>query len=189
MRPRTLTNRALVAIVMAAALVLGACGGNGSSEPPAASTQDEAPAASGNGEAGDAGASDNNVDPVPAGQATASVDGHDFVWDLPGAVPCNIQDGEFSISFRTEADSTTLGAGGFHSNSGWGGDMVIEVPEPAGAVGVTQYFVNLTDNGDLLNIGANSLSYSGPWMMRPPNDGTNPPPVEVGSGTLSVTCP
>lgn len=126
---------------------------------------------------------------APAGQATAMVDGHEFNWDLPGAVPCDIQEAEFSISYRTETNSTTLGGGGFRSDSGWAGDILIEVPEPEGKMGVTQYFVDLAENGDGLDISGDGLTYSGPWMMRPPNDGTNPPPVDVGDGTLSATCP
>jgi hypothetical protein len=35
----------------------------------------------------------------------------------------------------------------------------------------------------------NSRSYSGPMQKTPPNDGSNPPPVDVGEGTITATCP
>ena len=38
-------------------------------------------------------------------------------------------------------------------------------------------------------VDGDSFSYSGPMMKRPPNDGSNPPPVDVGDGLVSVTCP
>ena len=33
-----------------------------------------------------------------------------------------------------------------------------------------------------------SMSYSGPMLMQPPNDGSNPPPVDAGTATISATC-
>ncbi len=35
----------------------------------------------------------------------------------------------------------------------------------------------------------NSMSYSGPMQKTPPNDGSNPPPIAVGEGTITITCP
>lgn len=45
---------------------------------------------------------------------------------------------------------------------------------------------DILDDG--IAISGDSISYSGPILMRPPNDGTNPPPERVTDGTISVTC-
>ena len=172
------------------ALFLGACGDDAADTTPTSSSDVTPTDAEAVGSA-DVATSDEStaVDAAPAGQAMATVDGREFSWDLPGAVPCDIQEGEFSFAFRSDANDTTLGGGGFRSDSDWGGEILITVPEPQGEIGVTQYFVNLAENGDGLDIRADGLTYSGPWMMRPPNDGSNPPPVDAGEGTLTLTCP
>ena len=33
-----------------------------------------------------------------------------------------------------------------------------------------------------------SVSISGPMQKQPPNDGSNPPPVDAGGGTFSFSC-
>jgi hypothetical protein len=177
----------------AVALTLAACGGDDSpdagSKTQATNTAEVTTAAPDDGvSTGDSSNAGTSVDAAPPGQALVAVDGQDFAFELPGAVACNVQEGEFGFSFRIGDNEITLGGGGFRSDSGWGGDIVLEIPEPEGEVGVTQYFVDLAQHGDQLEINGNGLAYSGPWMMRPPNDGSNPPPVEVGEGTLSVTC-
>jgi hypothetical protein len=179
--------------VAAVAFTLAACGGDDSSDAGGgtqatntAEVTTEAP--DGGVSSGDGGDAGTSVDAAPPGQALVAVDGQDFTFELPGAVACNIQEGEFGFSFRIGDNEITLGGGGFRSDSAWGGDISLHIPEPEGEVGVTQYFIDLAEHGDQLEINGNALAYSGPWMMRPPNDGSNPPPVEAGEGTLSVTC-
>lgn len=173
-------------------LALVSCGGedSGSSNTEAASN-DDSPVASTEAVGGESSGpeSDTSVEAAPPGQALVAVDNQEFTFELPGGVACSIGSDEFSFSFRIGDNEVTLGGGGFHSDAGWGGDISMDVPEPEGEFGVTTYFIDLNQHGDQVSIDGNSLTYSGPWMMRPPNDGTNPPPVDVGEGTLSVTCP
>lgn len=170
-------------------LALVSCGGedSGSSNTEGASNDDSPVASTVGGEASGQ-ESDSSVEAAPPGQALVAVDNQEFTFELPGGVACSIGSDEFSFSFRIGDNEVTLGGGGFHSDAGWGGDISMDIPEPEGEVGVTTYFIDLTEQGDHLVIDGSSLSYSGPWMMRPPNDGTNPPPVDIGEGTLSVTC-
>lgn len=144
--------------------------------------------ADGGDASGDDGEANSVVDAAPPGQALVTVGDQALTFELPGGVACNIEGEEFGFSFRIGDNEVTLGGGGFHSDSGWGGDVSLQIPEPEGETGVTQYFIDLAENGDQLKIDGNSLTYSGPWMLRPPNDGSNPPPVDAGEGRLSVTC-
>ena len=186
--------RKTFSFLVALLLIVTSCGGDNSSD---AITGSKTTAASGGAttvaDGGEApmdggGEASSPVDAAPPGQALVTVDDQEFTFELPGGVACNIQEEEFGFSFRIGDNEITLGGGGFHSGSGWGGDVSLNIPEPEGDVGVTQYFIDMAEHGDQLKIDGNSLTYSGPWMMRPPNDGSNPPPVAAGEGTLSVTC-
>lgn len=146
------------------------------------------PEGEGSGNAGNGG---KVVDAPSPGQATASVDGKDFSFELPGGVACNIANDEFSFSFRIGDNEVTLGGGGFfQGNSEWGGFITIAVGEPEGEQGPVQYLASLADHGaSALAFDGNSMSYAGPMQKQPPNDGSNPLPIDVGDGTISVTCP
>ena len=40
----------------------------------------------------------------------------------------------------------------------------------------------------LFTVDGSTMSYSGPMLKQPANDGSQPPPVEVGEGTIRATC-
>jgi hypothetical protein len=167
--------------VLAAALflALSACSGGSGSDP--TQTPPDGPSAEGSG--GDV------VDPQPPGHAAVSVDGLDFELDQPGAVACSIGDDSITFSFRIGDNEVTLGGGANLYDTGWIGSIDLWVSNPEGGAGPVVYSPKLADNGDRIAIDGASMSYSGPMRMQPPNDGTNPPPVDVGDGTISVTCP
>lgn len=84
---------------------------------------------------------------------------------------------------------TTLAAGLNHADGDWMGAMRVDIPNPDGE-GVIGYSPRPVEGITLATgsvvVDGSSMSYSGP--MQPPNDGNNPPPVEVGDGTISATC-
>ena len=169
------------ASILAAALLLAlaACGGDD-----AGSSND--------GTNGDSGGASGGavVDPQPPGQATVAVDGQIFTLNQPGALACNVTPEEITFSFRLGDNEVTLGAGASKFDSDWLGNISLVVANPNGEQGPIQYFVNVADNGEQgFAFASPSMSYSGPMQKQPANDGSNPPPVDVGSGTVSITCP
>ena len=162
----------LFAVVL---LALAACGG-----------EDDGP--TNDGTNGDAGGSVAN--PQPPGQATVSVDGQVFTMTEPGGLACNVGPDEITYSFRLGDNEVTLGAGASKINSEWLGSITLVVANPTGEQGPIQYLVNVADHGEQgFAFDPPSMSYSGPMEKQPANDGSNPPPVDVGSGTISITCP
>ena len=107
----------------------------------------------------------------------------------PGALACTIADDSITFSFRIGDNEVTLGAGANLYDTGWLGAITLTVGNPAGEAGPISYFPDLAANGGGLAIDGSSLSYSGPMQKQPANDGSNPPPVDVGDGVISVTCP
>ena len=185
-------RNAAIALVV---LGLAACGGDDddskAAEPAAA---DDAPApADATDDDGDDGGSGGGggaiVNRQPAGQALVSVDGQEYPMQEPGAIACTIADDTFSFSFRIGDNEVTLGGGANLYEPGWLGDIRVTVGNPEGEAGPIAYFPDLAVNGGGLAIDGSSLSYSGPMQKQPANDGSNPPPVDVGDGTISVTCP
>jgi hypothetical protein len=171
------------------ALVIAACGGDGSDSTSDSPSGDGGPAAAESGGSGDSG-SGEVVNPPSSGRATASVDGLDLNFTEVGGVACNIGSGEFSFSFRIGDYEVTLGGGGFESSSGWGGSITLVVANPDGEPGPIGYLANLPDHGgSSLAFDGTSMSYAGPMQKQPTNDGINPPAVDVGDGVISVTCP
>ena len=177
-----------VALSILLAATLAACGSSSSGDADNASSGDQPAAqsddASGKGSSGDV------VDPQPPGQATASVDGQEYVLDLPGALDCTIEDDTFTYSFRIGDNEVTLGAGANEYDGKWIGNIDLVVANPTGELGPIHYIPNLTENGASgLAFDGDSMSYSGPMQKQPANDGSQPQRVDVGDGTISVTCP
>lgn len=185
---RTAVRKAAIALVV---LGLVACGGDddGAAEP--AVVGDDA--GSGGDDAGsdDAGSSGGGeiANPQPAGQAFVSVDGLEYTMQEPGGVACTIDDEAITYAFRIGDNEVTLGAGANLYDTGWLGNISLRIANPTGQDGPVTYFPDLAVDGDGLVVDGASSSYSGPMMKQPPNDGSNPPPVEVGDGVISVTCP
>lgn len=167
-----------LALIVSVVLLLAACGGGDSSG-------DSGDDSSGGGS--DGGSSSGAVvDRQPAGQAMASVDGQEFTFDTPGLSECNVEPDTFTFSFVIGDNEVGLAGGANLYDDGWLGDITLRVLDSDGLP--VQYF---PDQGGLdsgVAIDGDSISYSGPMLKRPPNDGTNPPPEDVGSGTISVTC-
>lgn len=170
----------IITLTTAVVLVLAACGGED------ASTQSDS--SSGDSESQGAPASGDVVNRQPAGQATVTVDGQDFTLTEPGALECTVMPDAITFSFRIGDNETTLGAGANLYDAGWLGSIDLRIANPAGEAGPVNYFPDLAANIDGVAIDGDSMSYSGPMQKRPANDGSNPPPVDVGDGTISVTC-
>lgn len=157
-------------------LILAACGGG---------DDGDAGAGSSGGGSGEAAGSGDVVDRQPAGQATASVDGQEFSFDTPGLTDCSVESDTFTFSFVVGDNEVGLAGGANLYEDGWLGDITLRVVEDDGP---HQYFPDQAGLDSGIAIDGDAISYSGPMLRRPPNDGTNPPPEAVGDGTISVTC-
>lgn len=153
-----------------------------------AETTGTVPAEASTGDAGDPTGNAGVVNAPPPGQAIVFVDGLELLFDEPGGVGCIIEDDSFSFSFRIGDNEVTLGAGVIRAADAWMGAIDLVVANPDGEDGPIAYFPNLTDNSDRVSVDGNSMSFVGPFMKQPPQDGSNPTPVDVGEGTISVTC-
>jgi hypothetical protein len=129
------------------------------------------------------------VNRQPAGQALVSVEGQDYMMQEPGALACSISDESITFSFRIGDNEVTLGAGANLYDTGWLGNISMTVANPTTEPGPIIYLPDLAANSDSLVVDGDSASYSGPMRKQPRNDGSNPPPVDVGDGIISVTCP
>ena len=188
-----------IAVVL---LGLAACGGDDDSstiapEPAAADdqaapTDDDGGGGDDEGDGGDEGGNDDGggdiVNRQPAGQALVSVDGREYTLTEPGALACTISDDAVTFSYRIGDTEVTLGAGANKYDDDWLGNIRVAVANPDGEDGPIGYAPDLAANGDGLVIDGSSASYAGPMLKQPPNDGTNPPPIDVGDGIISVTC-
>lgn len=169
-------NRWLVLVVLM--LVVGACGGGGNGD------------ASGDGGSDGGGSGGGGVvDQQSPGEAIVSVDDKDYSLEVSPAVDCSIVDDSITFAFWVGDNSITLGGGANLYEDGWLGSIDLTDYEPQGGSGPVSYYPDPDALDDGISIDGSSMSYSGPMMKQPPNDGSNPPPVDVGSGTISVTCP
>ncbi|MGI9610312.1 MAG: hypothetical protein ACR2NL_08445, partial [Acidimicrobiia bacterium] len=162
-------------------LVLSACGGSDSDD---SGSSDDEPAAT---------TSDGTIDDVPpSGQATASVDGLDFAFDLPGGLACSISDEALTYSYRIGDNEVTLGAGMNRVDGGWMGSIAMSIANPTGEQGPVGYYPAPGDLGvldeSLIIVDGDTAMYEGPMLKQPANDGSLPPPVDVGTGTVIATC-
>lgn len=178
------------ATVMVAALFVAACGGDDGSD--ASSGDDSGSDAASNDDAG-SGESAGSIDAAPpSGQATASVDGLDLTFELPGGLDCSISDESITYSYRIGDNEVTLGAGVNNVDGGWMGSIALNVANPDGEDGPIAYYPEPGEQGvmdaSLFVIDGDSAMYQGPMLKQPANDGSQPPPVEVGTGTVIATC-
>lgn len=146
----------------------------------------------GDGDGGDAPADGSIDDPAPAGTATASVDGQDLTFDTVLASGCSIADDAIAFAF-SNADGTVTIAAGLNNVGGdtWDGNIRVELPNPDGE-GTLAYNTEPAQGITLAEgsvvVDGSSMTYAGPMLFQPPNDGSNPSPESVGDGTISATC-
>jgi len=122
----TATDSAIAATMVAVIALAAACGGDDSDEPnsTAGAAEDDSTTDGDSGTATDdptapdddsgSDTSDGNsavVDPAAPGQATASVDGLDLTFELPGALACAISDEAITFSYRIGDNEIVLGGG------------------------------------------------------------------------------
>jgi len=178
--------------VAAAGLLASGCGGTDESagSDASAGTDTVEQTTSSAGDDPGNGASGTVVDPPPPGHATVSVDGQEFNFELPGALDCFIGTEAFGFSYRIGDNEVTLGAGANRYESGWAGNITMIVADPAAEKGPVTYSPATGSMSDAaFAFDGDSMSYSGPMQKTPPNDGSNPPPIDVGEGTITATCP
>ena len=176
-----------VAVLVAAlALTLAACGGGDSG---AGGTEDVGNgAASSEGGPADGEGSGDVVDAQQPGQAIFSVEGRDYTLEVSPAIDCSITDNAITFAFWVGDNSVVLGGGANLYDDGWLGSIELRVSDPEGEDGPISYFPDQDALNDGIAISESSMSYAGPLMKQSVNDGSNPPPVDVGNGTISVTC-
>ena len=110
------------------------------------------------------------------------------------AVIFHIDPGDASVtvsglSFRIGDNEVTLGAGANRTDDDWFGGIDFRIANPSAGAGPISYFPELPTSSSGIVVDGQSFSYSGPMLKQPPNDGSNPPPVDAGEGTISITCP
>lgn len=185
-------HRRLHVLIVLVALAAAACGG-AASDGDATDTGTDGTVAgteSNDDGGGDSGSSAGQiVDQQPAGQATASVDGSEFTLDVSPALDCSITPEGVTFAFWVGDNSVVLGGGAnYYDEDGWLGHIELSVAEPEGQDGPVAYFIDMESDGDRIAVDGDSFSYSGPMLKQPPNDGSNPAPVDAGDGTFSATC-
>ncbi|MBT8240041.1 MAG: hypothetical protein KJN63_02310 [Acidimicrobiia bacterium] len=174
----------LIALLAVGALLVAACGSDDGGASEAAS-----------GGANDSGQSDDEGAAAPSGdvvnqqepgEAYVSVDGLEFTLTESGSLDCVINPDVLTFAFWIGDNTTTLGGGANLYDDGWLGDIMLRVVNEDGLP--VQYYPDEGGLDSYLAFNGDSVSYSGPMLMKPPNDGTNPPAESVGDGTISVTC-
>jgi hypothetical protein len=168
------------------ALVVTACGGDDGGATDGASGGESSGSDSGQSDGGDAASSGNVVNVQAAGEAHVSVDGKEFTLTGGPSLDCNIGPEVITFAFWVGDNSTTLGGGANLYDDGWLGDIRLSTVDDEGLP--LSYYPDDGAMNSGIAISGDSMSFSGPMLMQPPNDGTNPPPVSVGSGTISATC-
>ncbi|HEU4321114.1 MAG TPA: hypothetical protein VFS66_13670 [Acidimicrobiia bacterium] len=174
------TATALTALLLMAA----ACGGNDQTDETAGEpdTPNVTESPGGNGESGDV------VNQQPPGQAYVMVDGLEYTMTEPGGIGCSIAEDSVTFSHRIGDNEVTLGGGASLADGAWFGAIDMTVANPEGENGPITYYPDLAVNGDGIEVSGASMSYSGPMLKQPAQDGSNPSPVDVGEGVISVTC-
>lgn len=195
---QTTTTRTLTVAILIAAT---ACGGGDDDDADSATQPAEQPAGASGDDAADdvetgdvdtgddAGGSGDVVDPQPPGQALVSVDGREFTLTEPGGLACAVATDAITFSFRIGDNEITLGGGGNQTDGQWLGGLDLRIGNPDGEPGPIAYFPELPKHSDGMAVNGDSFSYSGPMLKQLPNDGTNPLPVDVGDGIVTLTCP
>jgi len=177
-------------MIVLLALAMTACGGGGSDDAATDTGTDDTVAGSESDDGGNGGSSSGQVvDPQPPGQATVSVDGQEFMFHTLGPSDCIIETDRLNFAFVIEETSATLAAGANLTDDGWQGDIKLRILDEEGKP--VQYYLQSAEGlmiQGTIAVDGDSMSFSGPMEMQPPNDGSNPPPVDVGDGTISATC-
>ena len=177
-----------LALLLAMPLIMTGCGGGSDDEPaapePTAAMEDEQSSnGSGGGSNGTA-----VVQQQTSGTALVTVDGLEFMFTEPGGLACSISSDAITFSYRIGDNEVTLGGGANRYDEGWLGSIDVRVAEPGTEPGPVSYYPLLDENGDGIAIDGDSMSYSGPMVRQPANDGSQPEPVDVGDGVISATC-
>ncbi|MDJ0960344.1 MAG: hypothetical protein QNJ88_06780 [Acidimicrobiia bacterium] len=178
--------RRLVILVAVLALLVASCGGDDGGVSDDASGGDASGNDSVQSDGGDGAPGGDVVNVQAAGEAFVSVDGQEFTLTGSPSLDCDIGPEAITFAFWVGDNSTTLGGGANLYDDGWLGSIRLATVDDEG-LPVAYY----PDDGAMdggVAISGDSMSFSGPMLMQPPNDGTNPPPVQVGDGTISVTC-
>ena len=118
-----------------------------------------------------------------------SVEGNDFTLTEPGGLACTVAGDSVTFSFRLGDNEITLGGGANRTGDDWIGGLDLRVANPVGEPGPITYFNELPMNSAGMAVNGASFSYSGPMLKQLANDGSNPLPVDVGDGVISLTCP
>lgn len=191
------TTRTLTATIL---LTAAACGGgdDASDASPESAEQTDSATSAASTDAGTTSDDENDdivdgsndvADPQPPGQATVSVDGREFTLTEPGGLACTVAPDSITFSFRLGDNEITLGGGGNQTDGQWLGGVDLRIANPEGEDGPITYFPELPKNSDGMAVSGNSFSYTGPMLKQLPNDGSNPMPVDVGNGIVTLTCP
>lgn len=182
----------VTAMVLIVALFtsMAACGDDdsGGASPDGGST--EGPADGGD-DGVDAPSGGSIDDPAPPGTATASVDGQDLTFDTVLASGCSIAGDAITFGFSNADGTVTIAAGLNPNGDDWDGNIRVELPNPEGE-GTLAYNTEPAEGITLppgsVVVDGSSMTYEGPMLFQPPNDGSNPPPESVGDGTIRATC-
>lgn len=162
------------------ALVLVACGGGDDAD---GDTGDNG--TDGGGDGGQSGGA--VVEQQPAGQALVRVDGREYT--LTAGFDCVVEEEEFRGSFVIGDNEVVAGGGAIRNpDGGWQANPSLTVAEPEDEPGPIGYFFPDTLAVDVAVDGA-SASMAGQMQKTPANDGSNPPPIDVGEGVFTFTCP
>ncbi len=176
-------TKQLVIAIAIAILGLAACGGETSGD-----SNSSSEAGVDTGESGETSTvSADVVNPQPPGHAYASVDGQEFTFDKPSPSSCVIEPDRLTFGFLLTEEGADLAGGANRSDGTWVGDIAMRTNAEDGFSGRYYPDEGAMDTG--IAIDGDSMSFTGPMLKQPRNDGTNPPPVPVGEGTISVTCP
>lgn len=193
-------HRIGIATVVALSLGFTACGDDdGGSDPVAGGNEPAITDGAGSGDgAGDEPADEpaapgaELTDPAPPGRAVAEVDGLTLDLEPLPTSPCSITADSITFAHANAAGDVTIAAGLNRVDGGWMGSIAITVFEPEGEAGPIAYYPAPGPNGvldaSLFAVDGSSMAYTGPILKQPANDGSTPPPVDAGTGSVRATC-
>lgn len=163
------------------ALVLVACGGGDDADGDTGGNGTD-----GGGDGGQSGGA--VVEQQPAGQALVRVDGLEYTFtEVVG--DCVVEDEEFRFVFAIGGNEVEASGGAFQNPDGdWQVNprlRVLELEDEPGPINYSFVDISAVD----VAIDGNSVSIVAEAEKQPRNDGSNPPPVPVGEGLFTFTCP
>lgn len=172
-----------LALLTALIMAIAACGGSGT-DPETEGDQNAPAQDSDGGEREAPPVSPDVVDRQPSGQAHVVVDGLDYTFDTFGPSDCNVESFQFGFSFIIGENEVSLTGGGTSNIQEWATNLAMRVFNATDDGAPVTYANPVGSGSDGLAIDGNSVSYSGPIEKKVPNAD----PVDVGEGTISVTC-